>query len=169
MNRVSESGDRSTLEGYAWQALEEFVIQGAWTQENQVAEQVARAVQELDIAPVHLERIQAAVTQTLLNSIEHVGHRQSSTRVCIRLMDPAGTATVQPDLTVSEEQDEDSERNRLMSVDGENSLSRRSWGFFLVRRADDNPEAEGNETNYTIELFIYPEGNRSERDEDQGS
>jgi hypothetical protein len=124
-----------------WRTLGEFTLRATPGSERRAAEQVARRMRRLSAPPEFVERIRAAVAQATLNVIGQDAGQRPGAPVSIRIF----IATEPPP--------EGSEPRR----------KHQGWGFFLISRMSESAHAEPASVRPVIELFLYPEGDASEK------
>lgn len=147
--------------GLGWHTLDEFIPCGALGSERQAAERVARLVRELGIESQSLQRIKVAVAQAVLNVIDHSSHQPPESQVCIRVMALKADSVTLDSEMVNSQQNIAQANQVAPTMHREAELSSRSWGFFLVGKSKGALLPTYGGAPYTIELFLYPEGDGS--------
>jgi hypothetical protein len=134
----------------SWQLLLQFVLPGGPSSEQQSVQQISEAVEELCLQPAEVDRIGRAVMEALRQGTRRETGDPPHTPVSIRVW-------------VS-----DMMRGDLLRSDsgtrGVGPGRRRGWGFFLVERQADAPEACAGESHHLIELYLYQEQRRAAGD-----
>jgi hypothetical protein len=100
-----------------------------------------------------VKAIQNALERSQLNGLE--------ASLIIRVLIPAGSQATQAAHRVSDEPSQGQASARAAQ-----QVSRppsRGWGFFLVQKPEDNPQASAGESYYLIELFLYQERKQSQK------
>lgn len=139
----------------AWQTLAEFRLSGKSGVEGAAARQVARLLGQLGMPPKAVARINTAVAQAAQQVIERRGASELPLQLSIRVVgltfggNGAGNhlAAGRP-------------KPAAEPALPESCPDDQCWGFFLVGRTAITSMANGGHGDYTIELFIYPEGSQ---------
>jgi hypothetical protein len=127
----------------AWQLLLQFVSPDGPASEHQSVKRVTGAVQELGLPPPQMERIQKAAMEALRKATQRGHQDQPDLPVTVRVW-------------ISDAYTE--ERSRFGSNDEQGGRQeRRGWGFFLIQKQEDGPQASAGESRHVIELFLYQE------------
>jgi len=142
---------------YPWQTLIEFSLSRKPDQEQLALEQVAKAVQTLNWPLAHLEQLELALAQATRNAKERIHLVDSETWLVIRVLIPEGSEV--PQATDKQSRRQVSEKvPRQMG-----QPTARGWGFFLVQKYEDKPQAITGESQHVIELFLYQESHLQTR------
>ena len=140
-----------------WRTLAEFTIPSAPGNERKALAHVAKAVNELALSPMRLERLKTAVAETTMNAIEHGNHNNPDLPVAIRvranraalsvtITDQGGGAPI----AAKEEPDLEAKLAGLQSP--------RGWGLFLIKNLVDEMNITSDAHHHTIELIMHLEG-----------
>jgi anti-sigma regulatory factor (Ser/Thr protein kinase) len=155
-HRLNEIVER----GPEWQLLADFHLASQPGNERQAMEQVATAVEPLDLPAAVLERLKTAVGETTMNAMEHGNRYQadlpariqvlaSSDRLAVLITDYGGDYTipeyVSPDLEA-----------KLAGLQ-----SPRGWGLFLIQNMVDEVNIHSDADHHTVELIIHLEATKS--------
>jgi len=146
---------------HAWQTLIEFTLPGEFDSEHLVTDQVAEAAQRLDWPATLLDQLKLALTKATRNALERSYLSHSRMSLLIRVLIPKGSEAIQP-----ADQPSDKSSQPQISEGMVQQASRspsRGWGFFLVQKQEDDPQALAGESHYLIELFLYHEKERSSK------
>jgi anti-sigma regulatory factor (Ser/Thr protein kinase) len=130
-------------QGSTWQLLLQFVSPDGPAREHQSVKRVTEAVQELGLSPPQLERIRKAVTEALRKAAKR-GHQDQ----------PDLPATVR--VWISDAYTEDRSRPSPNDEQG-GRQEHRGWGFFLIQKQEDGPQASAEGAHHLVELFLYQE------------
>ena len=112
--------------------LAEFTLPNRPGNEKEALEAVVTAVRGLKLSPARLKRLQAAVTETMLNIAAYGRKYCAALPVLIQVF-------------VSPPEQE-------LPLTG----ATRSWGFFLVEKMGCAEEATAKKAQHIIEVFLYP-------------
>jgi hypothetical protein len=127
----------------AWQLLLQFVSPNGPASEHQSVKRVTEAVQELGLPPPQTEQIEKAVMEALRKATKRGHQDQPDLLVTVRIwISDAYTEERSP----SSSNDEQGGRQE-----------RRGWGFFLIQKQEDGPQASAGDSHRVIELFLYQE------------
>ncbi|MFQ5813340.1 MAG: ATP-binding protein [Anaerolineae bacterium] len=144
----------------SWRTLAEFTVRSEPGNERQAMEQVAKAVQELNLPAARLERLKTAVAEATLNAMEHGNEYRPELPVFIQVLASEKALAVhitdqgggQP---IPEPETPDLEA-KLAGLQ-----SPRGWGLFLIQNMVDEMHVTTDETHHTIELILYMEGDKN--------
>jgi serine phosphatase RsbU (regulator of sigma subunit)/anti-sigma regulatory factor (Ser/Thr protein kinase) len=131
--------------------------------ERQASEQVAEAVAGLGLEPARLERLKTAVSEAVMNAIEHgnesnpelpveVGVHMRAGELLVRITDEGGDREI-PD---AETPDLEAKLEGLQKP--------RGWGLFLIKNMVDDVRVSNDGRRHTIELVMQLEGGGDEDD-----
>jgi serine phosphatase RsbU (regulator of sigma subunit)/anti-sigma regulatory factor (Ser/Thr protein kinase) len=131
--------------------------------ERQASEQVAEAVAGLGLEPARLERLKTAVSEAVMNAIEHgnesnpdlpveVGVHMRAGELLVRITDEGGDREI-PD---AETPDLEAKLEGLQKP--------RGWGLFLIKNMVDDVRVWTDGRRHTIELVMQLEGGGDEDD-----
>ena len=145
-------------EGLEWRTITAFILPGSPGSERQAIERVAEAVRELRLPSARLERLKIAVAEAVVNAIEHGCRFEAELPVQVRV----SVSVVKRAVSVSVTDQgcgaiPASQRSDLQTkLDGWQS----PWGggFFLIEKMGNRLRAASDESHYTVELFLYQEG-----------
>jgi len=146
---MTESETKHTIHSPAWQLLAAFAQPTRPGGEQLAAKWVAGAVQELGPGPAQMGRILEAVTEGLHKVIDRANQDQHNLPVLIRIWI---SAPYLEDLSLSGQETEAGDR-----------WGASGWGFFLIQKQEDDPQALAGELRHVIELFLYQERDRPRR------
>jgi anti-sigma regulatory factor (Ser/Thr protein kinase) len=141
----NSNGDRRTLA--------EFTVPSEPGNERLAMEQVAEAVQPLNLPKKRLEELKTAVAEATMNAMEHGNHYHPDVPVAIQVLASETTLAVrirdqgsgQPILT-PEEPDLEAKLAELQTA--------RGWGLFLIKNLVDDMHITSDETHHTVELIM---------------
>lgn len=125
----------------SWHILGNFTVRATPGCERRAADQVVRRMRRLSVPPEFVERIRATVAQATLNVVRRDADQRPATPVGILI------------LIATEPSPEGSRPRR----------KHQGWGFFLISRMSESAHAEPASMEPAIELFLYPEGDASEK------
>jgi serine phosphatase RsbU (regulator of sigma subunit)/anti-sigma regulatory factor (Ser/Thr protein kinase) len=131
--------------------------------ERAASEQVAEAVAGLGLEPARLERLKTAVSEAVMNAIEHgnesraelpveVGVHMHAAELLVRITDEGGDREI-PD---AETPDLEAKLEGLQKP--------RGWGLFLIKNMVDDVRVTSDGRRHTIELVMQLEGGGDEDD-----
>jgi hypothetical protein len=117
---------------------------------------MATAVRELNLSPANLDRLKTAMAKATLNALEHSNRYSTKLPLFIRVfileqvsiggrIDP-GSGPI-PDRQTPQQ-----------TVEGSGQRLGKAWGFFLLHKMNDGAHGHVEEAHYTLELFLYREG-----------
>ncbi|HCJ35883.1 MAG TPA: hypothetical protein DHV65_16505 [Ktedonobacter sp.] len=140
-----------------WRTLAELSIASEPGNERQAMEQVAHAVQELNLPQRRLDQLKTAVAEATMNAMEHGNNYQPDVPVTIQVLSSATTLSVrisdkgngQP-IDVSQAPDIEAKLAELQSP--------RGWGLFLIKNLVDDVNVISDENHHTLELLLNLEG-----------
>jgi serine phosphatase RsbU (regulator of sigma subunit)/anti-sigma regulatory factor (Ser/Thr protein kinase) len=140
-----------------WRTLAELSIASEPGNERQAMEQVAHAVQELNLPQRRLDQLKTAVAEATMNAMEHGNNYQPDVPVTIQVLSSATTLSVrisdkgngQP-IDVSQAPDIEAKLAELQSP--------RGWGLFLIKNLVDDVKVISDENHHTLELLLNLEG-----------
>lgn len=113
-------------------------------------DQVLQGVRGLRVAPGSLEQIKSAAVFAAQNASGRVHGQRAESPVRMRVL-ARNTGGPRKGMTTEARINE---RGAGESV----SSGERSWGFFLIERASDRSPAGMDDPHFTIEVYLYPEG-----------
>lgn len=140
----------------AWQTLAEFSLPSQPGSDEAAIDQVAAAVQALQLSPLSLARLKTAVAEATLNAIEHGNRSRPDLPVSIRVLVSDKTLLVRVTDQGRGPIPKPEAPDLAAKVAGRQPL--RGWGFFLIEKMMDDLRVTGDEAHHTIELFLYLEG-----------
>ncbi len=140
-----------------WRTLAELSIASEPGNERQAMEQVAHAVQVLNLPQRRLDQLKTAVAEATMNAMEHGNNYQPDVPVTIQVLSSATTLSVrisdkgngQP-IDVSQAPDIEAKLAELQSP--------RGWGLFLIKNLVDDVKVISDENHHTLELLLNLEG-----------
>jgi len=130
-------------QGSAWQLLLQFIPPAGPASEHQSVQRVTEAVQELGLPPPQMERIRRAVMEALRKATRRGHQGQPDLPVTVRIW-ISGAHT-----------DDPSAPNPEAQQSGRREC--RGWGFFLIQKQEDGPQASAGGAHQVIELYLYQE------------
>lgn len=140
---------------YPWQTLIEFTLVRESGSAGLATERIAEVVQTLNWSDTPLEQLKQTLTQAISNMIEHRRLYGSATSLLIRVLIPKdGEITREAGQAGGESSQRQVSEWTVQQV---NRSTSRGWGFFLVQKQEDKPQAATGESQYVIELFVYQE------------
>ncbi len=143
----------------AWRTLGEFLIPSERGNERVAVQEVGRVIEGLPINPNKVERIKTAVAEATMNAIEHgnkfradlpvqIQVQASDALLSIRITDEGGSGMIPAPETPD------------LEAKLEGFQRPRGWGLFLIQRMVDKMNIIRNESQFTVELIVYLEGER---------
>ena len=127
-------------QGSAWQLLLELVLPGR----HEVVERIMAAVRGLGVQPSQAIRVEQAAMEALREAMPPCDRDCPDACVAIRVWtSDAPVGRPQPAAQDSLEADQPRDRG---------------WGFFVVRRQEDDPLASAGQSSHLVNLFLYREG-----------
>jgi anti-sigma regulatory factor (Ser/Thr protein kinase) len=134
-----------------------FTIPSEQGNERAASERVAEAVASLGLEPARLERLKTAVSEAVMNAIEHgnqsnpelpveIGIRRDGAELLVRITDQGG------DREIAEAETPDLEAK----LDG--LQKPRGWGLFLIKNMVDDLRVTTDGIHHTAELVMRLEG-----------
>ncbi len=145
------------VEEPTWQVLREFSLPSEPGNEVLVMERVVEAVHYLDLSKAVLERLKTAVTETVMNAMEHGNRYQAELPVEVKVSLSAAELRIsiadhggsQP---IPEPETPDLEA-KLAGLQ-----SPRGWGLFLIKNMVDEMNVFADEVHHTVELIFRLKG-----------
>ena len=134
-----------------------FTIPSEQGNERGASERVAEAVASLGLDPAQLERLKTAVSEAVMNAIEHgnesrpelpveIGIRRQAGELLVRITDEGG------DREIAEAETPDLEAKL------EGLQKPRGWGLFLIQNMVDDIRVATDGSHHTVELVMRLEG-----------
>ena len=134
-----------------------FTIPSEQGNERDASERVAEAVASLGLEPARLERLKTAVSEAVMNAIEHgnesnpelpveIGIRLAAGELLVRITDQGG------DREIAESETPDIEAKL------EGLQKPRGWGLFLIKNMVDDLRVTTDGIHHTAELVMRLEG-----------
>src|SRR5918911_643365 len=161
----SGSGDRpdGATEERGWRTLAAWTVPSEPGNERLVMDRVAAEVEDLHLPAQRLERLKTAVSEATMNAIEHGNQNRpeapvaitvltSPVALAVRIADQGGGPPI-PEPTTP---DLDAKLAGLQAP--------RGWGLYLIKNLVDEMHISGDETQHTIELILYLEGDGHRRE-----
>jgi hypothetical protein len=150
---------RRTDHQHSWQILIEFTLSREPGGERLAVERVAEAVQRLNWPAAPLGRLKLALAKATRDAMERGHFHGSGALLIIRVLIPegGGETTQEADRASDEPSQAQLSETATQPVGRPPSCG---WGFFLIEKA--LPDS-GQAGRHLIELFLYPEGERSGR------
>jgi len=152
-NTSTRSGDDEGQNNHHWRTLAELLLPSVPGNERQAMEQVAQAVQELNLPARRLEQLKTAVAEATMNAMEHGNHYQPDVPVIIQVQASATTLAVRisdqgegPAIIEAETPDLEAKLAELQTP--------RGWGLFLIKNLVDEMNISNVDSHHTIELII---------------
>lgn len=146
---------------HPWQTLIEFTLLSGSDDEYVATDRVAEAVQRLNWPGAPLEQLKLTLARAAKNVMERNRLSGSEAPLLIRVLIPKGSETAQAGDQAGNEPGQD--RVSDLATQQAGWPSSRGWGFFLVQKQADDPQASAEESPYMIELFLYQENDRSRK------
>jgi len=141
--------------------LAAFELPSAPGNERQAMELVERAVADVGLEPMRLERLKTAVAEATMNAMEHGNEYRADRPVSIRVLHSADRLRVQVT-----DQGDAGELAEAEAPDLEAKLEGRQkprgWGLFLIENMVDEARVTGEEGGRTVELVLRLEGGRDD-------
>ena len=152
-NTSTKLGDDEGQNNHQWHTLAELLLPSVPGNERQAMEQVAQAVQELNLPTRRLEQLKTAVAEATMNAMEHGNHYQPDVPVIIQVQASATTLAVRisdqgegPAIIEAETPDLEAKLAELQTP--------RGWGLFLIKNLVDEMNISNDDSHHTIELII---------------
>jgi serine phosphatase RsbU (regulator of sigma subunit)/anti-sigma regulatory factor (Ser/Thr protein kinase) len=149
VSHTSENAENN----HHWRTLTELLLPSVPGNERQAMEQVAQAVQELNLPTRRLEQLKTAVAEATMNAMEHGNHYQPDVPVIIQVQASATTLAVR-----ISDQGEGPANIEAETPDLEAKLAElqtpRGWGLFLIKNLVDEMNISNVDSHHTIELII---------------
>jgi anti-sigma regulatory factor (Ser/Thr protein kinase) len=134
-----------------------FTIPSEQGNERGASERVAEAIASLGLEPARLERLKTAVSEAVMNAIEHgnesrpelpvaIGIRRAAGELLVRITDQGG----EKEIPEAETPDLEAKLEGLQKP--------RGWGLFLIRNMVDDLRVTTDGTDHTVELVMRLEG-----------
>jgi serine phosphatase RsbU (regulator of sigma subunit)/anti-sigma regulatory factor (Ser/Thr protein kinase) len=149
--------DASLTDSESVHILADFTVMSEPGNERIVMQQVADAVEGLNLSPLALERLKTAVSEATMNAIEHGNHNQPDLPVEIRVVIRESRLSVaitdqggDDMIPIMETPDLDLKLAGLQSP--------RGWGLFLIENMVDELHQSSAGGQHTLELIIYLKG-----------
>lgn len=131
--------------------------------ERQASERVAEAVAALRLEPARLEQLKTAVSEAVMNAIEHgnesraelpveIAARASESELIVAVSDQGGAQ----EIPEAETPDLEAKLEGLQTP--------RGWGLFLIRNMVDDVRVTSDGSRHTVELVVRLEGGGDESD-----
>jgi serine phosphatase RsbU (regulator of sigma subunit)/anti-sigma regulatory factor (Ser/Thr protein kinase) len=143
-----------------WQAVAQFSLPSHPGNERQAMEQVAEAVENLNLPSARLERLKTAVSEATMNAMEHGNHYQPELQVEIGIQVSPDDLSVTirdhgggKEMIESEEPDLDAKLAGMQSP--------RGWGLFLIKNMVDEMHVSSDQHHHTVELIMHLKENES--------
>jgi serine phosphatase RsbU (regulator of sigma subunit)/anti-sigma regulatory factor (Ser/Thr protein kinase) len=138
-----------------------FTIPSEPGNERGASERVADAVTSLGLQPAQLERLKTAVSEAVMNAIEHgnesrpelpvvIGIRREAGELLVRITDEGG----EREIPEAETPDLEAKLEGLQKP--------RGWGLFLIRNMVDDLRVSSDGHHHTVELVVRLEGGNDE-------
>ena len=144
-----------------WRTLAEFTLDGISGNEHQAMDDIAGAVQELNLLPRRVERLKTAVGEATLSAMEYRSRYGAECPVLIRLL--VSQRVIPGHLSTGSRGH--SKPESWPPEPGAKIVGHPlpgGWGFFLVERRADDTHHKGKKQHHVIEAFLYLEGELSE-------
>jgi len=141
----------------AWKVLIELTLSRESRNACWAVDQVTEAMQPLNWPATRLEHLKLALVKATWNVLERSRLSGSEAPLIIRVLIPENDEGT-PE--ASQGSDEPSQHAASERADKQSS---RGWGFFLVQRQGDDPQASTAESQHVIEVFLYQESDRSRK------
>ncbi len=146
---------RNALQRPAWRTLAEFRLSGESSIEGAAARQISRILDQLRVPPKAAAQINTAVAQAAREVAERGGASAPPPRLSIRV---AGLRF--GDNRAGNPRTGQRAKRATEPALPESCPDDQCWGFFLVSRTANTSTTNGGHGDYTIELFLYPEGSQ---------
>jgi hypothetical protein len=138
-----------------WQTLIELTLSGEPGSERLAAGRVAEAVQRLNWSETHLKQLKLALARATRNALERSRLDGSEASLIVRVLVPESSETTEEGGQAGNEPDQGGVSARVARQ--VRRPSSRGWGFFLVQKQEDDPQASAGKSYHLIELFLYQE------------
>ncbi len=137
--------------------LAEFQLPSIPGIEHQAVEQVVKAVYELHLPSVRINRLKTAVAEATMNAVEHGNHfrQELPVSIAISVTEEVLTVTITDqgcDQIISE-QDTPNLEGKLSGQEPP-----RGWGLFLIKNMVDEMNILTDQSHHKIELKYYLKG-----------
>jgi anti-sigma regulatory factor (Ser/Thr protein kinase) len=134
-----------------------FTLPSEQGNERGASERVAEAVASLGLEPARLERLKTAVSEAVMNAIEHgnesnpelpveIGIRREESELVVRITDQGG----EHEIPEAETPDLEAKLEGLQKP--------RGWGLFLIQNMVDDLRVTTDGRHHTVELVMRLEG-----------
>jgi serine phosphatase RsbU (regulator of sigma subunit)/anti-sigma regulatory factor (Ser/Thr protein kinase) len=162
LQRLAKS---ASPEGSEWEAksgnggpktLREISLPSEPGNERQAMEEVAEAVQELELPPDKLERLKTAVAEATMNAMEHGNKYQPDVPVLLTVLASQAALIVRITDQGGDQPFAESETPDL-EAKLEGRQSPRGWGLYLIENMVDELNISSDDTHHTVELVIHLE------------
>ncbi|GIK40885.1 MAG: hypothetical protein BroJett011_47180 [Chloroflexota bacterium] len=140
---------------HTWQTLIEFTLSGESDSERLAADRVAEAMQKLNWPAALQERLRLALAKSARNALERSRLDGSEASLIVRVLVPESSETTEEGGQAGNEPGQGGVSARVARQ--VRRPSSRGWGFFLVQKQEDNPQASAGKSYHLIELFLYQE------------
>jgi serine phosphatase RsbU (regulator of sigma subunit)/anti-sigma regulatory factor (Ser/Thr protein kinase) len=140
-----------------------FTIPSEPGNERGASERVAEAVASLGLQPAQLERLKTAVSEAVMNAIEHGNESRAELPVVIGIRREAGELLVRITDEGGEREIPEAETPDL-EAKLEGLQKPRGWGLFLIRNMVDDLRVSSDGHHHTVELVVRLEGGSDESD-----
>jgi hypothetical protein len=132
-----------------WQLLLQFVSADGPASERESVQRVTEAVQELGLPSSQVEQIGKAVTGVLQKATKRGLQDRPEKPVTVRIWVSDGYT---------------GGRTRSSSHgQGGGRQARGGWGFFVVQKQAEEPQASARGAHHLVELFLYQEGEHARK------
>ena len=138
-----------------------FTIPSEQGNERGASERVAEAVASLGLDPARLERLKTAVSEAVMNAIEHGNESQPELPVEIGIRRQAGELLVRVTDEGGEREIADAETPDL-EAKLEGLQKPRGWGLFLIQNMVDDVRVSSDGHHHTVELVMRLQGGDDE-------
>jgi serine phosphatase RsbU (regulator of sigma subunit)/anti-sigma regulatory factor (Ser/Thr protein kinase) len=154
---VVERTPQSVLENEAgkagWTTLADFEVASVPNNERQAMEQVAQAIEGLDLSAARRKRLETAVAEATMNAMEHGNGYQPDLPVTVQALVGEEELIVRiTDSGGGQAIPEPGTPNLEAKLTG--AQSPRGWGLFLIRNMVDDLHVLSDDTHHTIELVM---------------
>ena len=151
---MPKRGDENPNPDLTWRTLADFSLPSVAGSEREALERVAGAMPELRLSSARLEELESALVEAVLKAIEDVADGQPELLARVRVLVLASQPVVMKGqgevARLLDSRDFGSSPNHPHLSAG--------WSFFLVEKMTDNLDSGDGPVRYTVDLFIYPEG-----------
>jgi serine phosphatase RsbU (regulator of sigma subunit)/anti-sigma regulatory factor (Ser/Thr protein kinase) len=151
--RTPQSTSKNDAGKAGWTTLADFEVASVPNNERQAMEQVAQAVEGLELSPARRKRLGTAVAEATMNAMEHGNHYQPDLPVAVQVLVREGELNVRITDSgggpVIPEPDTPDLEAKLTGAQ-----SPRGWGLFLIRNMVDDMRVQSDDSHHTIELVM---------------